>query len=284
VEFNADSSGKTPEHAAVIYLWDTRTASFGNTPVPIRQTKTAAHTLVVCFKGTFRFKYPGSDEEIVTRSMLISAGYTPNLDYLVDKEIVVGAVYLNPIGQDFAALSRLMTKINDGLYMTHRDESHIITEMLKLRDTCPPSAEAYARLDQLIIPPDLQGKELQKIDPRIIKVVNLIKRTVSENVSVNDLAESVHLSPSRLCKLFSSELGIPIRRYRLWRRLFVCTIAVAEGKTFLEGGLEAGFSSPAHCSKTYTALVGLNPAAIFTISKYLKIVVPEKTEAIAVAE
>lgn len=266
---------QTPSHAAVLYLWENRTLFLGNTPLPLRKSSAAAHTFVICLEGQLRIKYPDSPEEIVTRSVLINAGYTPNIDYIVNKNLIIAAVYLDPIGQDLAALSYLMEETGNGMHINHRDESEIISALLNLRDRTPSSEDTYAALEKIIIPADLQGKPLKPIDPRIVKVVKLIKETVSENISVGDLAESVHLSPSRLCKLFSSELGIPIRRYRLWRRLFVCTIALAKGKTMLEGGLEAGFSSPAHCSKTYSTLVGLSPTAVITISKWFKLITPE---------
>lgn len=268
------SHPSAPASPTLLYLWDNRTLFLGNSVLPMRNSTIASHTLTVCFQGEFRVKYPGR-EEIRTRSMLVEAGHSLNLDYVMDVNLVVGAVYLDPVGQDFPVLTSLMTQVTDDLYIDHPDEDTLISELIAMRNAQLDSRSAKEKLETLIIPADFRGKTLKVIDPRIAETVQTIKDTVAENLSVDELAQRVHLSPSRLCKLFSAELGIPIRRYRLWRRLFNCTIAVANGKTFFEAGLESGFSSPAHCSKTYLTLTGTLPSQTFAASEFFKVICPE---------
>lgn len=87
-------------------------------------------------------------------------------------------------------------------------------------------------------------------------MIHLIKHTVRENIPVSELAESVHLSESRLVKLFRNEMGIPITKYRLRYRLLVGVVYLAMNRSVTEAALAAGFASTAHFSKCHTATFG----------------------------
>jgi AraC-like DNA-binding protein len=56
---------------------------------------------------------------------------------------------------------------------------------------------------------------------------------------------------------FEAELGLPFRRYRLWRRMAWVMRTVAAGGTLTEAAHTAGFSSSAHLSSTFKRLFGL---------------------------
>lgn len=58
----------------------------------------------------------------------------------------------------------------------------------------------------------------QALEPRIDKLIHYISQTEHKMASIEELAQAVGLSPSRLIHLFKDEVGIPIRRYLLWQR------------------------------------------------------------------
>ena len=81
-----------------------------------------------------------------------------------------------------------------------------------------PQQEAVERrLDRLLAP----GPEETHLDPRIQKIVELIRNEPDRNYSQGELAASLGLSPSRLLHLFSEQLGVPYRRFRMWKRLML---------------------------------------------------------------
>jgi AraC-like DNA-binding protein len=87
-----------------------------------------------------------------------------------------------------------------------------------------PQQEAVERRLDLLLAP---GSEKTHLDPRIQKIVELISKEPDRNYSQGELAASLGLSPSRLLHLFSEQLGVPYRRFRMWKRLMLSFEAVA---------------------------------------------------------
>jgi AraC-like DNA-binding protein len=82
-------------------------------------------------------------------------------------------------------------------------------------------------------------------------------------MSVGDYAADVHLSESRLNKLFKHQIGIPITKYRLQIRLSVGIILLASGYTVTDAAYDAGFSSTAHFSTCFSDMIGAQPSTTF---------------------
>ena len=59
------------------------------------------------------------------------------------------------------------------------------------------------------------------------KIVELMRKEPDRNFSQSELGASLGLSPSRLLHLFSDQLGVPYRRFRMWKRLMLSFEAVA---------------------------------------------------------
>ena len=80
------------------------------------------------------------------------------------------------------------------------------------------------KLDQLRTKPDtepLSDRLWRRYGRRAFDLLELIRADPADNLSNEALAEQVGLSGDRLQRLFKQTTGIPIRRYRLWHRLFV---------------------------------------------------------------
>ncbi|MEI8305036.1 MAG: helix-turn-helix domain-containing protein [Burkholderiales bacterium] len=94
-------------------------------------------------------------------------------------------------------------------------------------------------------------------DARIARVVREIERRPDAFGRAHDAAALACLSPSRFRARFDAELGLPFRRYRLWRRMAAVMRAVAAGATLTDAAHCAGFSSSAHLSTTFKRMFGL---------------------------
>lgn len=57
------------------------------------------------------------------------------------------------------------------------------------------------------------------MDVRVQKVLLMIDENLPQPITVNKLAEAVHLSPTRLRTLFKQEAGIPLSRFMKLRRM-----------------------------------------------------------------
>ena len=85
--------------------------------------------------------------------------------------------------------------------------------------------------------------------------------TITGKVSAQALAQAAHLSLSQLERLFSDQLGLPVRRLVLWRRLRIALQLALAGGTLTEAAHGAGFADSAHFSRTMKQLFGVTAAA-----------------------
>jgi AraC-like DNA-binding protein len=58
--------------------------------------------------------------------------------------------------------------------------------------------------------------------------------------------------------MFVEQIGIPPRRYVLWRRLMTAFQFAVQGKSLTESAHSAGFSDSAHLSRTYKRMYGIS--------------------------
>jgi len=105
--------------------------------------------------------------------------------------------------------------------------------------------------------------------------VEHIKQTVDDNLSVEDLASLVNLSVPRLVQLFKQQTGVPMRRFRLWHRLYVTAVKMGKGESLTQAAISAGFTDSSHFSHTFRDMLGMSPTAVFAQPNELKIMVPD---------
>jgi AraC family transcriptional regulator of arabinose operon len=98
------------------------------------------------------------------------------------------------------------------------------------------------------------------LDPRVEEVLRQLTERLSESVSVQELAEAVSLSPSRLAHLFKEQIGDSIvntlTRFRLQEasRLLEFT-----DQNVAEIAQSVGFQSQFHFSRQFKAHYGVSP-------------------------
>jgi AraC-like DNA-binding protein len=102
-------------------------------------------------------------------------------------------------------------------------------------------------------------------DARIARVVREIERRPDSFGRLQDAAALACLSPSRFRARFDAELGLPFRRYRLWRRMAFVMRTVAVGGSLTEAAHVAGFSSSAHLSSTFKRTFGLTASDLLAL-------------------
>lgn len=95
-------------------------------------------------------------------------------------------------------------------------------------------------------------------DARIAKVVLEVERRPFDFGRIQEAAALACLSPSRFRSRFHDEIGLPFRRYRLWRRMAVVMRTVAAGGNLTEAAHAAGFSSSAHLSSAFKRMFGMS--------------------------
>lgn len=99
------------------------------------------------------------------------------------------------------------------------------------------------------------------LDDRITKAIQYIRQNIHNNISAVALAAKVYLSEDRFLHLFRQQIGAPLRQYILWQRLAAAIQVFVAGKSSKEAAYEAGFSDPAHFSRTFQQMFGALPSS-----------------------
>jgi AraC-like DNA-binding protein len=99
-------------------------------------------------------------------------------------------------------------------------------------------------------------------DPRITKVLDLIASSSDLRLSLEKVAATVFLSPSRFQHLFKQQVGLAWRRYVLWRKVTRAMITIARERTIMAAAQEADFADAAHLTRTFQQMFGLPPSVL----------------------
>ena len=100
------------------------------------------------------------------------------------------------------------------------------------------------------------------LDPRIARALEFMRSAETPRLSLEDVADTVFLSPSRFAHLFSESVGLPFRRYVLWRKLSRAMLAAGRGASLSQAAHEGGFADSAHLTRTFIQMWGIPPSLL----------------------
>ena len=113
-------------------------------------------------------------------------------------------------------------------------------------------------------------------DERVDLIKQYIKDHLDRIITTRELCDLTFLSESRLLHLFKEQMGLPIRNYILWVRLKEAISLILKGdQNLTQIAYNAGFSDSSHMTKTFTNVLGINPAEIIKNSKFIQVLTPE---------
>jgi AraC-like DNA-binding protein len=98
----------------------------------------------------------------------------------------------------------------------------------------------------------------QSLDPRILLTTATL--SAAGNTPLPELASAAGLSPAHFSTLFRTQVGLPLQRWKLWRRLKQALVELRPSQ-LTTAAVQAGFSDHAHLTRTCTRLLGYMPSA-----------------------
>ena len=103
---------------------------------------------------------------------------------------------------------------------------------------------------------------VRRLDERVTRVLGTIRDSEDLRLSLEDAAAIIHLSPSRFAHLFKQQVGLPFRRYILWRKLARAVLSVGRERTLSAAAHTAGFADAAHLTRTFYQMFGIAPSVM----------------------
>jgi AraC family transcriptional regulator len=100
----------------------------------------------------------------------------------------------------------------------------------------------------------------RRLDPRVAGVLASIRASDDLRISLEDAAASAFLSPGRFAHLFTEHVGLPFRRYMLWRKLARAMVAIGRGDNLSQAAYAGGFADAAHLTRTFNRMWGMPPS------------------------
>jgi AraC-like DNA-binding protein len=101
------------------------------------------------------------------------------------------------------------------------------------------------------------------------RAISYIERHLDGVPRVADVARLLSVSTTRVTHRFTSEVGIPFRRFVLWTRIKRAVEAHRSGRDLTAAAVEAGFSDAAHFSRTFRAMFGLSPSLVLPVAEII---------------
>jgi len=102
----------------------------------------------------------------------------------------------------------------------------------------------------------------RRLDERVTKVLTAIQAADDLRMSIEDAAAMAFLSPSRFAHLFKQQVGLPFRRYMLWRKLTRAMLAIGKEPTIAAAAHASDFADAAHLTRTFYQMFGIPPSAM----------------------
>ncbi len=138
-----------------------------------------------------------------------------------------------------------------------------------------PGADAAARVLTDVVHALAGGpRPLHRLDPRIVRALECIRASRDARLSLEQVAREVFLSPSRFAHLFSAEIGVPFRRYLLWRKLSTAMQQFGRGENLSAAAHSAGFADSAHLTRTWVRMFGMAPTLMVGQAEFYEIPAP----------
>lgn len=251
---------------SVIYLWHNRALIFG---VP---TNTVPHShyalqLSIGLNKEFGLRCGNNQSPETMRAALIGANVQHSFD---DSSGFLVNLYLDA---ESIAAREIVNRYSFKNYLRIEPQNiEVFLPDLQNSLDNPFSCEKAFALTENILQVLFWIKKVESpIDSRIERALEILKTAPGNLISTDAVAEEVFLSPSRFAHLFRAEVGLPVRRYLLWRRLRNAVHLLNKNESLTTVAHAAGFADSAHLTRTFRQMFGITPSEIFQNSQFVQV-------------
>lgn len=123
---------------------------------------------------------------------------------------------------------------------------------------CPDDLHHKAFSVALFSELSISCQQRMNYDPRVLATISMFRQYKDLEASIEKIAKSIYLSPSRLSHLFKEETGVSLKSYMVMYRLQKAYKLIFQGLSVTEAAIEAGFYSASHLADTNRKWMGRN--------------------------
>lgn len=247
-----DQAGPPPRW----YLWEGGFLLMGQAGGEVPGHAHHAIQLTVSFDQPFAVRRPG-EEWHEARGLVVR----PDVEHAFNARSGTGAMlFVDPESAEGAWLSSALTED-----ITLVPETRVAACVRELAAFWASPIDAMEVGDlvrhciQSLCPGVLPNR---KLDARIARVIAAIRESDDLRLSLDAAAGMVHLSPGRFTHLFKEEVGLPFRRYMLWRKVTRAMLSMGRQRTLAAAAQNGDFADAAHLTRTFGQMFGMNPSVL----------------------
>lgn len=100
------------------------------------------------------------------------------------------------------------------------------------------------------------------LDARVQRSLRLMRQGAERPWERETMAAAVHLSSSRFNHLFSTEVGVSFREYRIWSQVRSAMSSMAQGPRLTDAALSGAFVDSSHFSRMFRRTFGMTPSSV----------------------
>ena len=171
---------------------------------------------------------------------------------------LVGLLYLEPESVLGAALARAADNHAPVYQLSEQGAEKLRARFHSSTEWDHP--ESLTRhLVEDIVPVAALPDRVVEVDQRVRAALDIIDGHLASPPPLSELARAAGASERHLRTLFRSQVGLSIKRYRLWSKLRAALALHLAGADLTSCAHSAGFSDAAHFTRTFREMFGTTP-------------------------
>lgn len=238
------------------YVWDGGFLAIGRAQGLVPRHAHHAIQIVVALEGEIAVQ---GEDEVWRSARGIVVG--PDREHSFDaKGALAAMLFVDPESTEGVWLRSSLQ--GDVTILPERRVAACVTELARFRDQPLESLEIGALIRHCVQALSAGALPARRLDPRVTRVLHQIQRSDDLRLSLAAAAKSAFLSPSRFQHLFKQQMGLPFRRYVLWRKVARAMLAIGRKGTATAAAHAADFSDAAHLTRTFVDMFGIPPTVM----------------------
>lgn len=261
-------SSSAPLWEPLVYFWDGGWIGVGESRGTVPPHAHHAIQIAIGLNGPLKFRREDGEWEEMDAGVVL-----PDAPHGFDGcESIVAMIFIDPESREGQwlrdSLSDPITAIDRQRFSGH------LSQLRDFRQDRPDPVTAAHIITGIVHALCAGPPPLRQMDGRIRKALDTIREQDIRRIPVEEAARSVFLSPSRFAHLFKEEVGLPFRRYLLWRKLTRAIEEFGRGSNLSEAAHAAGFSDSAHLTHTWRQMFGVPPTVMLGKARFYEIPAP----------